>query len=268
MGGGTDFTRNLGLLCSYQRSIAETCRKLGFNRQQFNKYLAGSVMPSRRNMRRICDFFGVTESELLLPPDDFRRIVALRPVEPARALPPAVVRFQTASRGLPDRYLGDYMLYSPSFAIPGLFTVSFVRLSRQDGMVVWKNLEYLRRWDRGGRVQRISKYIGIMAAVGDRLTVMQEEKLRHEDVNQTILYPGYDNPVRRLYGMHLSLTDMHRRTPAASRVVLERIEDGPDLRRTLRRCGQYPAAQIPYDIRELLGALSPSDRPILEASPG
>jgi hypothetical protein len=47
MGGGSDFTHNLGLLCSYQRSIAEICRKLGFNRQQFNKYLAGSVMPSR-----------------------------------------------------------------------------------------------------------------------------------------------------------------------------------------------------------------------------
>lgn len=268
MGSGTDFTRNLGLLCSYQRSIAETCRKLGFNRQQFNKYLAGSVMPSRRNMRRICDFFGVSESELLLPQEDFRRLIALRPVDPSRTLPPAVTRFQATSRALPDRYLGDYMLYSPSFAIPGLFTVSFVRVARQDGMVAWKNVEHLRRRDRNGKMQRVSKYIGIMSQIGDRLTVMQEEQLRHEDVNQTILYPGYDNPVRRLYGMHLSLTDMHRRTPAASRVVLERIETAPDLRRALRLCGQYPADQIPYDIRELLGALSPADRPILEASPG
>lgn len=268
MGDETDFTRNLGLLCSYQRSIAETCRRLAFNRQQFNKYLAGSVMPSRRNMRRICDFFGVTESELLLPEDEFRQLVALRPSGLADRLPPAVARFQASSRGLPDRYLGDYLLYSPSFAMPGLFTVSFVRMSRQDGMVVWKNIEFLRRHDRQGRARRISKYVGLVAEVGDRLSVMQEEGLRHEEVNQTILYPGYDSPVRRLYGMHLSLTDMHRRTPAASRVVLERIESAPDLRRTLRLCGQYPADRIPYDIRELLGALSPSDRPILEASPG
>lgn len=268
MGGGSDFTHNLGLLCSYQRSIAEICRRLGFNRQQFNKYLAGSVMPSRRNMRRICDFFGVMESELLLPEDEFRRLVALRPLGQADRLPPAVARFQASSRGLPDRYIGDYMLYSPSFAMVGLFTVSFVRLSRQDGLMVWKNIEYLRRHDRKGRAQRISKYVGVMAEVGDRLTVMQEEELRHEDMNQTILYPGYDSPVRRLYGMHLSLTDMHRRTPAASRVVLERIETAPDLRRTLRLCGQYPADQIPQDIRELLGALSPSGRPILEATPG
>ncbi|WP_333814355.1 helix-turn-helix domain-containing protein [Tabrizicola sp.] len=269
MGGGTDFTRNLGLLCSYQRSIAEICRKLGFNRQQFNKYLAGSVMPSRRNMRRICDFFGVTESELLLPHDEFRHLVVLRPAGPvAEALPSAVTRFQSASRLLPERYLGNYLLYSPSFAMPGLFTVSFVRMSLQGGMAVWKNIEYLRRHDRNGRIQQISKYIGIVAEVGDRLNVLQEEELRHEVVNQTILYPAYGNPVRRLYGMHLSLTDMHRRTPAASRVVLDRIEGTLHLRRVLRRCGQYPADQIPYDIRELLGALSPFDRPILEASPG
>mgnify|MGYP001972390984 CR=1 FL=1 len=43
-------------------SIAAVCRRVGINRQQFNKYLAGAVRPSRHNMRRICDFFGVTEA--------------------------------------------------------------------------------------------------------------------------------------------------------------------------------------------------------------
>lgn len=268
MGNATDFSRNLGFLCSYRHSIAETCRELGFNRQQFNKYLAGRVMPSRRNMRRICDFFGVTESEMLLPQREFRRLVSLWPAGAEGSLPTAITRFRALSRDLPNRYLGDYLLYSPSFAMPGLFTVSFVRLSRQEEMVIWKNIEYLRRHDRGGRMQRVSKYIGIVMQLGDRLNVLQKESLHHNTMNQTILYPGYDNPVRRLYGMHLSLTDMHRRTPAASRVVLERIEGTPDLRRTLRICGQHAADDIPYDIRELLGALSPEDRPILEASPG
>ena len=56
----TDFSANLNLLCSYQRSIAEVCRKLKLNRQQFNRYLNGQSRPSRHNMRRICDYFGVT----------------------------------------------------------------------------------------------------------------------------------------------------------------------------------------------------------------
>ena len=68
-----DFRQNLALLCSYFPSISEVCRKLDINRQQFNKYLAGSAHPSRRNMRRICDFFGVSEAELLMEPASSRR---------------------------------------------------------------------------------------------------------------------------------------------------------------------------------------------------
>ncbi|MDO6588357.1 helix-turn-helix transcriptional regulator [Salipiger sp. 1_MG-2023] len=70
IGGRNDahFPTNLGFACSLLPSIAEVCRRVDINRQQFNKYLAGSVRPSRHNMRRICDFFGVTESELLMDP--------------------------------------------------------------------------------------------------------------------------------------------------------------------------------------------------------
>jgi hypothetical protein len=43
-------------------------------------------MPSRRNMRRICDFFAVTEAELLLSPNRFAELVTLTP---RRTLAPA-----------------------------------------------------------------------------------------------------------------------------------------------------------------------------------
>ena len=57
---------NLSFACTLFPSIAHVCRRIGINRQQFNKYLSGSVRPSRHNMRKICDFFGVTEAELLM----------------------------------------------------------------------------------------------------------------------------------------------------------------------------------------------------------
>ncbi len=71
-------TQNLGYICTYYPSIADVCRRLKFNRQQFNKYLSGQVRPSRHNMRRICDFFGVTESEMLLDHGRFVEIISLR----------------------------------------------------------------------------------------------------------------------------------------------------------------------------------------------
>ncbi|MBL6432023.1 MAG: hypothetical protein HPM95_16340 [Alphaproteobacteria bacterium] len=45
------------------------------------KYLSGAAYPSRRSLRTICDFLGVDEFELLLPPDQFRKIIALRPTK-------------------------------------------------------------------------------------------------------------------------------------------------------------------------------------------
>lgn len=66
---------NLRLLCSHYRSIAEVCRKLAINRAQFNKYLAGQSRPTPYNLKRICDFFGVEDYELLLPPEQFVRLL-------------------------------------------------------------------------------------------------------------------------------------------------------------------------------------------------
>jgi transcriptional regulator with XRE-family HTH domain len=70
--------KHLGYACSLYPSIAHVCRRIGINRQQFNKYLAGRARPSRSNMRRICNFFGVTEAELLTEPPRFSELISLR----------------------------------------------------------------------------------------------------------------------------------------------------------------------------------------------
>ncbi|MFV0665907.1 helix-turn-helix domain-containing protein [Denitromonas sp.] len=49
-----DFARNLRLLCSYYKSIAEVCRRLNVNRPQFNRYLSGRYRPSANTLRRFC----------------------------------------------------------------------------------------------------------------------------------------------------------------------------------------------------------------------
>tara|TARA_R110002020_G_scaffold77450_11_gene195503 strand:- start:1537 stop:1731 length:195 start_codon:yes stop_codon:yes gene_type:complete len=55
------------LLCSYAHSITEVCEKLSINRQQFHRYLNGQSRPSHRNLRNICDFFGVDVSTTWAP---------------------------------------------------------------------------------------------------------------------------------------------------------------------------------------------------------
>ena len=265
-----EFCQNLRLLSSYEASIAALCRKLSFNRQQFNKYLAGSVFPSRRNLRRICEDFGVTDSEILMPHHNFSELVSLKPrKDKARDNSPegtALHRSQANSRAVPDRYLGLYFLYSPSFAYRGLFTRSLVSIFRHDGVVYWKNIEYLRRRDRDEPVPAVSKYIGILCMVGDRLQVLEEEVIFQNVLSQTILYPSFTKQVRHLVGIHTSIADLNRRTPAASRVVLEFLGRSVELCATLRKCGQYPAAALPALVLENLVSTRKTNDGTIEAS--
>jgi transcriptional regulator with XRE-family HTH domain len=66
---------NIRLLCEHHGSIAEVCRATGINRQQFNKYLSGRTLPHVITMRRLCDFFSVTEKQLFLDPAIFKQLV-------------------------------------------------------------------------------------------------------------------------------------------------------------------------------------------------
>ncbi|PZF77791.1 hypothetical protein DK847_05005 [Aestuariivirga litoralis] len=60
-----DFASALRHHCARKGTIAQLCKATGINRQQFNKYLAGQILPGARTMRKICAYLGVTEEQLL-----------------------------------------------------------------------------------------------------------------------------------------------------------------------------------------------------------
>ncbi|MGI9464680.1 MAG: helix-turn-helix domain-containing protein [Aestuariivirgaceae bacterium] len=59
---------NLRELCSRKGSIAQACREAGINRQQFNRYLTGEAIPNTANLTKICDYFGIRDTELFQDP--------------------------------------------------------------------------------------------------------------------------------------------------------------------------------------------------------
>lgn len=61
------FGDNLRVRCQKFQSIAEACRVIGINRQQFNKYLSGAMLPNARTLQRICAVFEAEEWELFMP---------------------------------------------------------------------------------------------------------------------------------------------------------------------------------------------------------
>jgi transcriptional regulator with XRE-family HTH domain len=64
-----DFASNLRILTEKRGSIAQVCRDLGMNRQQFNKYLSGATLPSPQTLQKLADYFGVEQRAMFSPSD-------------------------------------------------------------------------------------------------------------------------------------------------------------------------------------------------------
>lgn len=253
------FPANLGQLCSYYPSIAEVCRKLSFNRQQFNKYLGGTARPSRHNMRRICDFFGVTESEMLLDPERFADLVSLRrrPREngPMRE-PLRHIEALYRESGPLERYHGFYYRYFYSFGYPGRIIRSLVQIFGHQGLTYWKNLEVTRSAGHSD----VSKYLGAAVLLADRIFVVEYERMLRNSVTQVMLYPAYSSRIEHLIGIQTGGPVRRGRRPAASRVLLEFIGREVDLRRALAGADIFEESEIEPRIRKMIGNdLRPGD---------
>lgn len=245
---------NLGYLCSLYPSIAEVCRHLGINRQQFNKYLSGQARPSRHNMRRICDFFGITESEILLENSRLVELVSLRRrpfageafADPQRHL--EGLYQQSASL---DRYVGYYFRYFYSFGYPGHIIKSLAVIHEDNGRYFWKNLETMHA-AAIGQPATVSKYIGACFLLSDRIFIVEYEALLRNSITQLTLYPSYHTRVDRLMGIHTGGPVKRGRKPGASKVMLQYLGRHIDVRRALAATDIFPEEEVEPWIRELV----------------
>lgn len=253
-----DLPQNLRLLCSYHKSIAEVCRQLGVNRSQFNRYLSGDTFPSLRLMRRICDFFGIEESELLMPHGQFSELIRLKPkgsgVHAERNLVSAIADdVRMASRNALDPYAGYYFTYYNSMSHPGLVLRSLTHLYRTPfGM----NIKSVETVGRPGDRKFTCKYEGACFVLGDRIFMTVMEMLTRNEVMQIVLYPNYNNRIRLLTGIVSGVAARAPRPPAASQIVFQYMGDKLDLRKSMRLCGLFDpdSVDLPKDVRVMLAS--------------
>lgn len=239
-----NFTANLKLAASYYPSISEMCRKLEINRQQFMKYLAGTSFPSRYNMRRICDFFGFDEYEILLPHEQFRNIVRLRPVQGNDdiTMPPGVADLllkAQRTRGVLSKTHGFYHQYYLSFSSPGHVLKSLVHIYGWNDYTLYKRLERLKRPDVPGPPD-VYKYAGMVTVAGDRMHMLDQEMITGSELTQTVLFMNYRNRVSVLTGLNMGVSGGDAHEPSASRVVMEYIGRLVNLRQAISDCRLYP----------------------------
>ncbi|MFZ9199480.1 MAG: helix-turn-helix domain-containing protein [Paracoccaceae bacterium] len=249
-------SENLKFLCGHYPSIAHVCRKVGINRQQFNKYLSGQMRPSRASMRKICDFFGVNEAELLLDPMDLQKIfeVRKRPVRetaldgPIAHLP----NIYRSSLSL-DRYIGYYYRYFFAFGYPGMIVKSLLRITGDGRYYYTKNIEVLRE-PGNQRSITINKYLGVAFYLGDRIQLIEYEALQTNSISQSVYHPSYHSRVDKLIGIQIGAPTRKGRRPGASKVLLEFLGREIHTRQALSRIGLFEVGSpsIPPSIVDLI----------------
>ncbi len=255
-----NFTANLKLAASYYPSVSQMCRKLGINRQQFMKYLAGTSFPSRHNLRRICDFFGFDEYEVLMPHDQFRNILRLRPAREGDdlSIPPGFAGLLAEAqrcRGTLTKTHGYYYKYYLSFSTPCHILRSLVHIYGWNEYTLYRRLERLRQPDRAGPPD-VYKYAGLVTVAGDRMHMLDRETITGSELTQTVLYLNYRNRISVLTGLTVGVSGGDAHEPSASRVVMEYIGRAANLRQAIAECRLYPedSPEIPGQIRDHLTA--------------
>jgi transcriptional regulator with XRE-family HTH domain len=229
-----DIALNLNAISAGYRSVAELCRLLGFNRQQFSRYLTGESQPSRHNLSRIAEGLGIPVADLQGSHKEFLAKHMKRDVEGTRW-----PLFHRAFPGELQKLRPLLGYYHGYFAVPGLpdlIVRSLVRLHEVDGKVVSKSIE--RRSLASDATGYISKYQGLASFLGGCIFVVEFEYLTSDSIVETVLFPPYRKKLDILSGLTFGLTSRIHRQPFSSPIVWKFLGRSIDVREALARCGR------------------------------
>jgi transcriptional regulator with XRE-family HTH domain len=233
-----NFRANLRYLCGFHRSVAEVCRKLSINRQQFNKYLAGTNLPSDYNMRKICQFFEVDAAGLFSPHGKFlaqyqghqASLAAGASLPESGFFPPNDERVR--------KYCGYYYAYVVSPSYPDHIIKSITHIFETSRKFATKTYERIYEIEREESFY-VNKYDGMAYMYSGLLYIIERETLNNRGYIFTVLYPSSRSPVGFMNGMVLGISGGTMRRPFGSQIVFEAMGEAPNLRTMVGDCGCY-----------------------------
>ncbi|MEM7224335.1 MAG: helix-turn-helix transcriptional regulator [Pseudomonadota bacterium] len=241
-----DLAQNLRLLCSYGRSVSDICRRLDINRQQFNRYLAGKSKPSLHTVRRICDFFGIEDHEILLDHREFAELIRLRPPRVDQPRNPLHGFFeklcQSPEQTLkePGKYAGYYYFYFQPSRLEGTIYRNLIRFYQDGDLLLSKQLE--RYPDSEFNLPRVMKHEGVVYCMSDRLVLTEREEQGGSSLWHSIFYASDYNRITFLSGLSMGITPDSAHDVICYRSILEFLGSEIDVRNALKGCGGYPPA--------------------------
>ena len=219
------------------RSVAEVCRALGFNRQQFARYLSGESMPSPYNLKRIATAFGVTEQDLLTAEDvgsvrRFRGAVhGSKPIDSLfnRAFPGDLSRLRSM--------LGYHHMYFMEPLQPGLVMRSLIHVHESAGKVFTKTIERVTYKEGGGH---FAKFEGVMSMHGTLVFLLEVESTHAGAIVESVFFGASVKKSDVLTGLTFGVTTETYRRPFASPIAIKFLGKDVDVKKRLGECISSP----------------------------
>jgi transcriptional regulator with XRE-family HTH domain len=239
------FSANLKSLCAEHGNISKICRDIGVNRQQFNRYLNGSSLPSAHNMRRIARHFGLTEAELFAETARFEQM--LKDVLPPTGKTPAdafLDPFRGQHKNL-RRYVGFYHSFFCTPSWEGKIFCSLIRIQEVDGLFTIRSREIATSQDKS--MHQISRYVGLVTMRGNRIFITEHELMREGSVANTILYSAHRQQLKYLRGMTMGVAWRPYPHPYAAKIIWKRLHERVTAREAIAACGIYSTHSTKID---------------------
>lgn len=238
-----NFADNLRALCARHGSIAAVCSAMGMNRQQFNKYLAGSTLPNAPALERICSFFGVLPESLFLAPA----------TDPTPRLPEAASAALLRMRASTLRP-GCYHFYTPWPGGPQKCVRSALFVYRHDGLTLFSRFTKLRQPGLRQRYFLSGRHDGVVLESDKAKFLLSTSRKGYGEASLVSI--GAESALSPDFLSGLALVVDAAGRPLSVRATLEYRGASNLLRRTIAEACMLPLLDpsIPEDVRQSMSA--------------
>lgn len=250
---------NLIQLAESFDSVAEFCRKLDVNRQQFNKYIAGQHVPAQKVIQKIARYFLMEPEDLFRAPADFKAFFEGQRVSlpfDLQGAPELVKLFPLLHKSSDDmrKMLGVYYRYHNSSIYKGQILRSVTCIYEREETVRYVTIEKFPLLDGSGRAGYTFTYHGFCIVLGDRFFLIDSESKQRNEFTFSILNQQHRRPNRFFYGILTGVASTSYRQPFSTRLAFQHVGSGSLDRIHLRKATVLAPEdpQVPVEIRSYL----------------
>jgi transcriptional regulator with XRE-family HTH domain len=255
-----NFADNLRALCIRHGSIAAVCRALGMNRQQFNKYLAGSTLPNAPTLERICSFFAIEAETLFHDPDGFRGARPEPEADPSALLSALEPASLGAVSSMLDRMrqstlrTGCYHFYYAWPRDPSKCVRAALFVYRRGGMTLFSRFTKLRAAGSRPRYYLSGRHDGVVLESDSAKFLVAINRKGFGEVSLVSI--GAEGALSQDFMCGLALAMGPSGNPLALRATLQYRGAASYLKHTIQEACILPlsAPEIPEEVRQSVSA--------------